>query len=276
MIKTTAKESGKDAISQKAAAIAYYTIFSIPPLLIITLAIAGEFYKPDTTRTKLLAELGAVIGGSAANFIGSLLENSANSPNSLLVSIIGAVLLFFGASGVFSQVQVALNTIWDVPRRIRYGILDLLKNRFLAFIMVLAMEFLFLAFLTISAVTSVFFTFLNGNSQTTWLPGLVNFFILWILLTLLIALVYRVIPDKEISWANVWLGAVVTGLLFMIGKNAIGLYLSLTNFGSAYGAAGSILVVLIWIYYSAQIFLLGAEFTRVYSRKFGLRNKNYL
>jgi len=259
----------KDNAAQLAAALAYYTIFSIPPLLIIALAIAGYFFNTDTAQNQLIAQIGGFIGPQTADFLKSLLQNSTQSSNGPLASIISIVVLLAGASGVFIQVQYALNKIWDVPQKQGRSLKKTLKNHFLSFLMVLAIGFLFLFFLILSAVISVLIGYMNVSAQNMFLPEVINFLVLFVMTTILSAMIYRVVPDKEITWTDVWLGAAVTALLFMLGRYAIGLYLTISKSASAYGAAGSLIVLLLWIYYSAQIFLLGAEFTKVYSRKFG-------
>jgi len=259
----------KDNAAQLAAALAYYTIFSIPPLLIITLAITGYFYNTDTTQNQLLAQLGGFIGPQTVDFVRSLLKNSTQSSNGAIASIISIVVLLAGASGVFIQVQYALNKIWDVPQKQGRSLKKTLKNHFLSFLMVLAIGLLFLFFLILSGVISLIIGYMNLSAQNMFLPEVINFLVLFVMTTILFAMIYRVVPDKEITWTDVWLGAAVTALLFMLGRYAIGLYLTISKSASAYGAAGSLIVLLLWIYYSAQIFLLGAEFTKVYSRKFG-------
>jgi membrane protein len=258
-----------DNAAQLAAAIAYYTIFSIPPLLIITLAIGGYFFSTDIAQNQLAAQLERFIGPQSADFLKSLLDNSAPSSSSTLASIISIAVLLLGASGVFNQVQNALNIIWKVPPKHHHRIMGYVKKRFLSFMMVLAIGLLLLLFLILSAALSLLNGSMNPAGPWMLLPEIINFLTLFIMSTLLIAMIYRVIPDKEIDWAEVWLGAGVTAFLFLLGRYAIGFYLSINRSASAFGAAGSLIVLLVWIYYSAQIFLLGAEFTYVFSRKLG-------
>lgn len=263
------REWSKDNAPQLAAAIAYYTIFSISPLLIIALAIAGQFYNGDAARTQLMAQISGLMGPETASFVGRILENSARSSTGLLASIISFVVLLFGASGIFNQVQYALNKVWKVPANPQHSLMSNLKNRFLAFLMVLVIGLLLVIFLTISTVLSALNTYINSNPQTAWLSQTINLGVLTIIMTALFAIIFRTVPDSEITWADVWLGAGVTSVLFLAGRYAIGLYLQFSKSGSVYGAAGSLIILLIWIYYSAQIFLLGAEFTHVFARKFG-------
>jgi len=273
LLRKTFDKWNDDNASQLAAAIAYYTIFSIPPLLIIALAIAGHFFNADTAQNQLVAQMGGFVGAQTADFVKSLLVNSTHSSSGLIASIISIVVLLAGASGIFLQVQEALNTVWNVPKKQNRGLIKTIKNRLLSFLMVLAIGFLLLVFLILSAVISILIGYLNGSTENTLLPEVINFLVLFGLITILVALIYRLIPDKEISWTDVWLGAAVTALLFMLGRYAIGLYLAISKSGSTYGTAGSLIVLLVWIYYSAQIFLLGAEFTQVYSKKFGSRKR---
>ena len=256
-----------DNAAQLAAAIAYFTIFSLPPLLIIAISITGYFFDKDSSQTQLIAQIGGVIGPQTAVFIKSLLENSTQTANGPIASIIGIIVLMAGASGIFYQMQYALNRIWKVPKKLARSLIKTAKDQLLSFLTMLALGLLFLVVLILSTVLSVLIGKVNGFTQNVVLLEVLNFFVLFVTITILIAAVYRVIPDKEITWRDVWLGASVTGLLFMLGKYAIGFYLTFSNSGSAYGAAGWLIVLLVWIFYSAQIFLFGAEFTHTYSMK---------
>jgi membrane protein len=262
-----------DNASQVAAAIAYYTIFSIPPLLIITMAITGSLFNSDIAQSQVIAQIGGVTGPQTAEFVRSLLENSTQSSNSPLASLISIVVLLAGASGLFFQIQSALNLIWDVPEKQTRSFRHTLRTHFLSYLMVLTIGFLLLIFLILSAVVSILIGYMNGNTQNIFLAEVTNFLVLYVTITILFSFIYRVIPDKEISWTDVWLGSAVTALLFMLGRYAIGFVLSLGQTTTAFGTAGSLIVLLLWIYYSAQIFLLGAEFTHLYSKKFGSRKK---
>ncbi len=186
-----------------------------------------------------------------------------------IASIIGVVVLLAGAMGVFLQVHYALNRIWKVPKKPAVSLLRAAKDQGLVYLTILLMGIISLAILLLSMVLSATIGKVNGVTGNIFLLQVLNFFILFVTMTTLIAVVYRLIPDKAITWRDVWLGAAVTGLLFMLGKYAIGFYLTISNSGSAYGAAGSLIVLLVWVFYSAQIFLFGAEFTHAYSLKFG-------
>lgn len=273
LIQDTLQEWSDDNATQLAAAIAYYTIFSIIPFLVISLSIAGYFLNADAARNQLFYQLGSFIGAPSADFLKSLVENSAQASTGFIPSLISIIVLLIGASGIFLQIQNALNTIWGVPKQKISGVtrrgLMILKKRLVSFLMVMATGFLLLLFLVISAVISALLGNSGGGAQNMLLPEIVNFLVLFIMITVLCAMVYRVIPDKEITWTDVWLGAAVTAILFLLGRYGIGFYLGFSKSSSIFGAAGSLIVLLIWIYYSAQIFLLGAEFTQVYSKKIG-------
>jgi membrane protein len=175
------------------------------------------------------------------------------------------------AAGFFYQIQYALNKIWKVPKKQDLSFYKTIKNRFISFLLILAIGLLFIIVLILSVFLSEFLGQAKGIIQNVFLLNLINFLVLYLTVTILFAIIYRVIPDKETSWTVVWIGAAVTGLLFMLGKFGIGIYLQISNTGSAYGTAGSLTVLLIWVYFSTIIFLLGAEFTHVFSIRFGLR-----
>lgn len=270
LVTETFKEWSEDKAGRLAAALAYYTVFSLPPLLIILLAITGRFFEDAEAR--LTAQVNDLIGPTGGEAITAMLENASQPAESLLAGIIGVVVLLLGASGVFGQLQEAMNTIWDVPPEPNGGILEIIKDRFFSFTMVFGVGFLLLVSLVISAVLSSL-----NEVVTNIMPGLLflaqllNIVVSLGVITLLFALIFKVIPDVDVSWRDVWIGAVATAVLFTIGKWAIGLYLSKSAPASAYGAAGSLIVILLWIYYSTQILFLGAEFTQVYANRFGSR-----
>lgn len=272
LFKKTYHEWRDDNATQMAAALAYYTLFSIAPLLIIILAIASYFFNIDAARSQIIGQIGAITGAQTADLLKTALVNSAGSSKSLVASLISILVLLVGASSVFSHIQYALNKIWDVPSSPRPGVLKTLIYHFQSFLMVLVVGFLLLVFLLMSGLVSALASTVGAGSQAAVSPEVVNFIFLFLLTMLLFATLYRVIPDKAITWKDVWLGAAVTALLFILGRYAIQLYLTINRSGSTYGAAGALIVLLVWIYYSAQIFLLGAEFTQVYSRRFMSRS----
>lgn len=260
-----------DNAVQLSAAIAFYTIFSIPPLLFLALTITGNIFDTETAKSQLISQVGNIIGLQTGEFVKSILNNPQKQFEGPLASIFSIVVLIAGASGIFYQIQYALNKIWKVPKKQDLSLIKTVKNRFLSFLLILGIGLLFLLVLILSVLLTEFIGSAKGFTQNIFLLGLINFLVLFVTVTILIAIIYRVIPDKETSWTDVWLGAAVTGLLFMLGKFGIGLFLNKSNTGSAYGAAGSLIVLLIWVYFSTIVFLLGAEFTHVYSRRFGSR-----
>lgn len=264
----TYSEWKDDNVPVLAAALAYYTVFSLAPLLIIAIAIAGAVLGEDVARGELVSQIQGLVGKEGAEAIQAMIEN-ANKPGSgsVFATFAGSIMLILGASGVFGQLQLAFNIIWEVQPKPGRGIRSFLASRFLSFAMVLVIGFLLLVSLMLSSILAA-----PGNSLGSLMPGLpivgqtLNFLISFVVTTFLFAAIYKYLPDVRIPWRNLWTGAAVTAVLFNIGKTAIGVYLGNSSIGSAYGAAGSLVVVLIWIFYSAQILLIGAEFTQVYSR----------
>ncbi len=264
------KEWQEDKASRLAAALSYYTIFSLPPLLVISLAIVGRFYDRQAAQEQLLDQAAGILGQTGSEAIGQILENASDPTLSSIAAIISVIMLIFGASGVFTQLQDALNTIWEVQPKPSRGILGTIKDRFFSFTMVLSVAFLLLVSLLLSTFLSGISQFLAGLApEAVLLARILNFVISFGGIALLFALIFKVIPDVKITWHDVWLGAAVTAVLFTIGKWAIGFYLGQSATASTYGAAGSLIVLLLWVYYSTQILFLGAEFTQVYANRFG-------
>jgi membrane protein len=273
LLKETFQEWNEDKAPRLAAALAYYTIFSIAPLLVLVIAITGFIVGSNTTiRDQVITQVQGLVGQQGANAISQLIQQTGQPRNGILASVIGIVTLLFGATGLFGQLQGALNTIWDVQPKPGRGIGGVVKDRFLSFTLVLGLCFLLLVSLVISAALSIlngYFSSLLGGAGI--LAQVINFIISTAVITLIFAMIFKILPDVEIRWGDVWIGAVVTALLFSIGKGALGLYLGRSAAASAYGAAGSLVVLLLWVYYSAQILFLGAEFTQVYARRAGSR-----
>ncbi|MBE9043935.1 YihY/virulence factor BrkB family protein [Pleurocapsales cyanobacterium LEGE 10410] len=270
LLQSAVQEWQQDKVSLLAAALAYYTVFSITPLLVIAIAIAGAVFGEEAARGEIVQQINQLVGQQGAEAIETALANADQPTISGTASIISVVILFIGASGVFAQLQEALNTVWNVKAKPNEGIWGFIRKRLLSFGVVLAIGFLLLVSLIFSAV-------LSGISklEINLLPGfeplwqILNFAISFGFISLLFALIYKYLPDAKIRWKDVWIGAIITALLFTFGKFIIGLYLGRGSLGSAYGAAGSLIVFLAWVFYSAQILLFGAEFTQVYARKYG-------
>jgi membrane protein len=270
LLKQTGKEWSEDKVPRLGAALAYYTVFAIAPLLIIAIAIAGLVFTKSNVQDQVIAQLRTLMSDDAAKAIKEMLENAGQPKAGLLATIIGVVTLLFGASGVFGQLKDAMNTIWGVQPRPGRGIMGIIKDRFLSFTMVLGIGFLLLVSLMISAALSAVQTFFFGDGTGIVLQ-IVNFAISLIVITLLFAVIYKVLPDAKIAWRDVWIGAAFTALLFTVGKYLIGVYLGRSSTTSTFGAFGSLVVILLWVYYSAQILFFGAEFTQVYANQYGSR-----
>jgi len=263
-----------DYASSMGAAIAFYTVFSLAPLILIVIAIAGFFWGEDAVRGELLRQIGGMVGDNGAMAIEGVVKSSAEEPDQgIAATIISVVVLVVGATTVFAELQSALDRIWKVPARDRKtGIWNLLRSRLLSFGLVLSLAFLLL----ISLVVSTLLSALGG-----WLGGLMpgwelvlqalNVLVSFGIVVVLFAMIYKFMPQAEVAWKDVWTGAFVTALMFEVGKLAIGMYVGKSSVASSYAAAGSLVVVLIWVYYSAQVFLLGAEFTWVYANEHGSR-----
>ncbi len=271
VIKTTAIDWVDDKVPQMGAALAYYTVFSIAPFLVIVISIAGLIFGEEASRTAIAGEIERTVGPEVAQAITELLKNSASPQGYTIATIVGVAVLLFGASGVFVQLQDSLNTIWKVVPKPGRGILGVLRDRFLSFAAVFGTGFLLLVSLAFSAGLSAVTRHLTSDT----VPGgvlfwrVVNEGVSFVFITLLFALIYKVLPDAAIEWRHVWTGSAVTAVLFTIGKALIGVYLGQSGTTLAFGAAGSLVVILVWVYYSSQIILFGAEFTRVLCLKSG-------
>lgn len=248
------------------ASVAFYTLLSFAPLLVLLAALAALIFSKETAQNGLIEEARQLMGTRGADTVKSLLENAQKPSSGVLASIVAFVTLLFGASGVFTELQDALNTIWDATPKGASGLTGILKQRLFSFGMVLSVGFVLLASLIISAGLALIGKFFGGLIPV---PAPVfeatNFLISFAVVTVLFALMFKYVPAVHISWRNVRTGAIGTALLFTIGKLLLGLYLGKASVGSAYGAAGSLVAMIVWVYYSAQIFFFGAEFTRVYA-----------
>jgi membrane protein len=256
---------------QLAAALSYYTLFSLAPLMVIVIAIAGFAFGREAAQNQILSTLQGMIGKDGAQAVQEMIRNASNQPKTGIIStIIGVVLLLFGAGGVVGQLQTSLNTIWGVTPKPGQGVWGFIRQRFISFAMVLGIGFLLLVSLMVSAFATGFTQMMGG-----WMGGIkvlahgVDLLLSFIFTTGLFAMMYKFLPDVRIGWRDVWIGAAITALLFTIGKFLIGLYLGSSGVTSVYGAAGSLVTILLWVYYSALILFLGAEFTQVYATRIG-------
>jgi membrane protein len=276
LFKLSFQDWKEDKASRLSAALAYYTIFSLAPMLLIILAVTSIFFSRDAVQDQVLNQVEGLVGAEGRLFLSDLLTSASSPARGILGTIVGVVTLIFGALGVFNELHNALNTIWEVEEEEETrsgfieGIKKILFGRLLSFGMILGIGFLLLVSLVISAALSAMQeTIGNAIPLSEILLQILNLIISVGVITVLFALIFKFLPDAEIAWRDVWLGAFVTALLFSLGKFLIGLYLGNSTVGSSFGAAGSLVLLLLWMYYSAQILLFGAEFTQVYANKFG-------
>jgi membrane protein len=270
LLRKTFSDWSDDKAPQLGAALAFYTALSIAPLLVILLGVVALFFGQEAARGEIDQQMGAMVGAEGGKAIQAMVA-SANKPTAgAVATALSAITLLFGASGVFGQLQSSLNTIWEVEPKPGRGLWGILRDRFLSFAMVLGVAFLLLVSLVVSATLASLGTLLDrlpGSMQ--WMAQGINFAGSFVVITLLFAMMFKYLPDVKMAWSDVWLGAAVTALLFSIGKFAIGLYLGHSSMASSYGVAGSFVVLLVWVYYSAQILFFGAELTQVYANNYG-------
>jgi membrane protein len=270
LVKESVSQWSDDYAPSMGAALAYYTIFSIAPLIVIAIAVAGFAFGDDAARGEIFAQLRGLIGDEGAAAIQGLVKSASEPGKGTFAAIAGVVTLLIGATTVFGELQSDLDRIWDVPKSTESGIVALLRGRLLSFGMILGIGFLLLVSLVLSAGLAALAKFWD-----TWFEGwevalqAVNFVVSFAIITGLFAMIYKLLPRCRIEWKDVWVGAMVTSLLFALGKLLIGLYLGKSGVTSGFGAAGSLVIVLVWVYYSSQIFLLGAEFTKTYAHSHG-------
>ncbi|WP_207429315.1 YihY/virulence factor BrkB family protein [Pedobacter sp. SYSU D00535] len=260
-----------DRVFKLSAALSYYTLFSIAPLLLIIISLAGRFYGEEALQGKLFEEINEFIGREAALQVQEIIQNVTIKENSVLAVTTGIITLFIGATGVFVEIQDSINMIWRVKAKPEKGWLKLLKNRLLSFSMIATMGFLLIVSLIINGIVTAFSTKLHQYfpEVTVLLVQIFNSALTFAIITILLGIVFKFLPDVEIKWRDVRAGAIFTALLFMLGRYLITLYIERVGPGSTYGAAGSLIVILVWVYYAAAILYFGAEFTQVYTEKHG-------
>jgi membrane protein len=261
--------SDKDPFRQSAV-IAYYAIFSIPGLLVLIIAIAGYFFGKDTVNHEILGQIATTMGTETATQVGEILTKSSESKSNVWNTIIGAVILLVGATGVFVELQKSLNYIWHVTVSTKKGILPILKARLFSFGLILAIAFLLIISLVISTALAAFSNWFKVDTSSFVLIvfNVLNFIFSLAVLSALFALIFKILPDAKIKWKHVWLGSIVTGILFTIGKTGLAFYFGKAEPASIYGAAGSIILILLWVSYSSMILFFGAEFTAVYAKMY--------
>lgn len=277
LLRQTLHEWSEDKASRLAAALAYYTLFSLAPLLVVLILTVGLVLGQEAAQGQLVGQVQSLVGPDAAKMIQGMIDAAGRQRSGgVVASLIGLGALILGALGLFGALQDALNTVWDVEQRPTGGFLGSIKaqvlKRVTSFVVVLLVGVVLIAaFLASAALSTVAIWFGDAVPGLSYGWFVVNFVVSFAVISVLFAIIYKVLPDVEIAWSDVWIGAAGTSLLFVIGNELIGLYLGRAGVGSIYGAAGSLVVLLVWIYYSAQLLLLGAEFTQVYANKYGSR-----
>jgi membrane protein len=262
----------EDKASRLGAALAYYTLFSLSPSLITVIAVAGLLFGREAAQGQILVQIQGIVGPEVARAIQGMLESAHKPSSGILASLLGLLTLLLGATGVLVELQDALNTIWEVPPAPETGLREIIKNRIVSLAILLGSGFLLLLSLAISAgLGAVEHLFGERVRDWVYLGQATDLLLSFGLATILFAMIFKYLPDIEIQWNDVWIGATVTAFLFTIGKALIGLFIGKSTVASIYGAAGSLVALLIWVYYSTQIFFFGAEFTQVYANQFGSR-----
>jgi len=252
------------------AALAYYTIFSLAPVLVIAIAIAGMVFGEKAAEGAIVAQIQGFIGHDSARAIEAMIQSAQKPATSVIASAIGVITLLIGATGAFGEIRDALNIIWNVSANPKRGLWNLVRERFLGFGMVLVVGFLLLASLVLSTCLAALAKYLEGSLPFPPIVLHVLDFVTSIaIVTALFAMIFKLLPEARIAWSDVWVGAALTSILFTIGKFLIGFYVGRSVTSSAYGAAGSFVTVIAWVYYSAFILYFGAEFTRSYAKQFG-------
>jgi membrane protein len=258
-----------DHATRFSAALAYYAIFAMAPLVIIAISVAGLVFGEAAARGQIYDQVRSLLGQNGASEIQSLVKASNSTSGGIIGTVVGLIALLIGASGVFAQLKDALNSIWGVQLKPGTGTMTTVREYLLNFSMVLAIGFLLIISLMVSAALQAAKTLMTGLLP---IPGFIipiTAIGTFLVLVLLFALIYKILPDVEIGWQDVWIGAIITAILFTIGKYLIGLYLGTSSIGSSFGAAGALILILVWVYYSSAIFFLGAEFTKSYADRFG-------
>ncbi|MFM8321662.1 MAG: YihY/virulence factor BrkB family protein [Chloroflexota bacterium] len=274
LLKDAYTEWSEDKAARLAAALAYYTVFSMVPMLVVVISLAGLLGSGTTVQQAILFQVGNLIGDQGSAFIGDLIQAASRPSTGIIATALGTVTLLFGALGVFGQLQESLNTIWEVQPKPTRGLGGSLKRlvmtRVISFTMILGIGFLLLVSLVVNAGLAALSAYMSSALPVPpFVLGAINFLVSFAIITLLFALMFKILPDAEIAWRDVWLGSAVTSLLFTLGRMAIAAYLGRSQINSSFGAAGSLVLILVWVYYSAQILFMGAEITQVYATKYG-------
>jgi membrane protein len=271
LLKQTVREFHNDNCIKLSASLSYYTIFAMGPMLIIIIACAGIFWGRDAVAGNLYNEIKGLIGSEAALQIQDIVANIQQTKQSTTAAIVGVILLVIGATGVFVEIQDSINYIWSIRAKPKKGWLKFLTNRLISFSLIISCAFILLVSLLVNALVEILSDRLQVYFKNVTIVSfyVINLLIIFVIISSLFAIIFKVLPDATIKWKDVIVGAAFTAFLFMVGKFLIGLYLGKTNIGLAYGAAGSIIVIISWVYYSSLILYFGAEFTKVYAIRHG-------
>ncbi|PLK42210.1 YihY/virulence factor BrkB family protein [Emticicia sp. TH156] len=264
-------EFSSDNATKLSASLSYYTIFSLAPMLVVIISVAGIFYGREAIQGEVYGQINWLIGKDAATQVQELIKNASLSRKSGMAAIIGTITLLLGATGVFAEIQDSINFIWSLKAKPKSGILKYLFNRLLSFSLILSLGFLLIVSLLVNTLLDIFSQRLQllFEDVTVYFFFVINLLIVFSVITLLFAIIFKVLPDGKIAWKDAFFGAGVTAVFFMVGKFLIGYYLGQSTVLTTFGAAGSIVIILLWVYYSSTILFLGAEFTKVYTRHYG-------
>ena len=271
LLKNTISEFNDDNAIKLSASLSYYTIFAIPPLMIIIITLCGFFFGKDAVTGELYGQINRLVGNDAAIQIQNAIKNVELSDSNAFAAIFGGVMLLIGASGVFAEIQSSINFIWGLKAKPNKGFKKFIQNRLMSFSMIVSVGFLLLVSLLVNSVMDLLSAKLRSYFQegTIYIFYVLNLLLVFAIITLLFTIIFRTLPDGKIRWKDAFIGSSFTSVLFMVGKFAIGLYLGNSTVASVYGAAGSIIIILVWVYYSAIILYFGAEFTKVYAKAYG-------
>ena len=271
MLKEAAKAFSGDNAVKLSAALSYYTIFAIGPLLVIVLSLSGIFLGEAAVEGKLYGQIRGLIGSEAAKQVQEIIQNIQKTNNSTIGAIIGGIVLVIGATGIFAEIQDSINYIWSLKAKPKRGFIKLLMNRLLSFSLIISLGFLLIVSLVANALMDILnerLTKFFPDTMVYIIYGL-NIVLLLAVISLLFAIIFKVLPDGKIKWKDAFVGAFFTSILFLIGKSAIGYYLGNSKLGSTYGTAASVVIILTWVYYTSIILYFGAEFTKIYALEFG-------
>jgi membrane protein len=269
LLKTTGQNWMSDRAPKMAAALAYYTAFAVAPILLIAIAVAGLVFGQEAARGEVVTQISGLVGKSGAETIQQILTRAWQPKTGILATVFAVLALLYSSSGVFGELQDSLDTIWKVRKKEGRGILGTLKDRFFSFSMVVGVGFLLVVSLVLSTALDALGDYLAGSNEGSVLIRAVNFLISFAVVAAVFAAMFRVLPDARTRWRDVWIGAAMTSALFTLGKFLIGLYLGKTTVGQTYGAAGSFVIFMLWVNYSAQIVFFGAELTKTFADRFG-------